>query len=416
MDQIPDELLYTIMYKLKYRDIVELSRVDKRVSLLYQNRYFWERKIEIISPSRTNQLTSLSIDELVRLYKIISNSGKGYIYVEPQGVPGSLWEIKPTPIYGFDNIVQIACGDFHTALITDQGDIYTFGFGGYGQLGLGNYLQNNVPTRISGLPKVKQVACGRNHSALITDQGELYTFGRNKYGQLGLLKYKEAINVPQQIPLGGKVKQVSCGNEHTALVTERGEIFTCGAGWWGNLGLGNKNDAHTFHRIEQFFDVDQVSCGENHTAFITKQGNIYTFGRNNYGQLGLGDDLERLTPTQILGFTDVKYVSCGKYYTIFLTGAGKTYVFGDGSDGQLGLANISSLSVPTELKNFNFVAVSGGAQYTLYLDNRGYCYISGIFYSLNTAYKIDTPSPLPNISEVIQISTGRTRFAFISRN
>ena len=43
------------------------------------------------------------------------------------------------------------------------------------------------PSLISGLAgkQVVQIACGSTHSAAITSEGELYTWGRGNYGRLG---------------------------------------------------------------------------------------------------------------------------------------------------------------------------------------------------------------------------------------
>lgn len=44
-----------------------------------------------------------------------------------------------------------------------------------------------LPTRVHGLDglRVVEAECGWRHSAVVTDAGQVYTFGWSKYGQLG---------------------------------------------------------------------------------------------------------------------------------------------------------------------------------------------------------------------------------------
>ena len=61
----------------------------------------------------------------------------------------------------------------------------------------------------------------------------------------------------------------------------------------GQLGLSTKNSAkHTpYPKICSFnIVIHAVSCGAEHTALISSAGHLYSMGSNTFGQLGLGDD------------------------------------------------------------------------------------------------------------------------------
>lgn len=85
--------------------------------------------------------------------------------------------------------VQLACGASHSvALISNQGslEVWTSGCNQWGQLGLGDRLMR---TRFTPTPKVANVVAvqaGDEHSAAITASGDLYIWGRGDSGQLGL--------------------------------------------------------------------------------------------------------------------------------------------------------------------------------------------------------------------------------------
>ncbi len=46
--------------------------------------------------------------------------------------------------------------------------------------------------------------------------------------------------------------------------------------------------------------IRQVSCGDFHSAFITEQGQTFAIGRNNVGQLGVGDKSLKLSTCPLL--------------------------------------------------------------------------------------------------------------------
>ena len=61
----------------------------------------------------------------------------------------------------------------------------------------------------------------------------------------------------------------------------------------GQLGLSSKKASqHTaYPKICSFnIVIHTVSCGAEHTALISSAGHLYAMGSNSFGQLGLGDD------------------------------------------------------------------------------------------------------------------------------
>ena len=86
-----------------------------------------------------------------------------------------------------------------------------------------------------------QVACGHRHSALITAQGLLYTFGHGECGRLGHGN-ENTLAVPCVVQYfldrSITVTDVACGHEHTLAVTPSGEAFAWGWGEAGRLGIG----------------------------------------------------------------------------------------------------------------------------------------------------------------------------------
>eukprot|EP00877_Chromochloris_zofingiensis_P014499 jgi/Chrzof1/9302/UNPLg00270.t1 len=79
-----------------------------------------------------------------------------------------------------------------------NGVCYTWGRNEKGQLGHGDLLQRNVPTIVQGLKGmfVTGASGGRHHTAVITKDGDSYTFGCNTQGQLGTGSIRKNKNSP----------------------------------------------------------------------------------------------------------------------------------------------------------------------------------------------------------------------------
>ena len=68
-----------------------------------------------------------------------------------------------------------------------------------------------------------------------------------------------------------------------------------------------------------------ISCGDEHTAVVTQTGRLFTFGSNEFGQLGLGHNDNVLKPScvKVLKPDKVVAVACGKTHTVVAMGSGK---------------------------------------------------------------------------------------------
>ena len=72
--------------------------------------------------------------------------------------------------------------------------MYAWGCNGSGQLGLGDFVDRRAPAHVEGLwaLPVASLAAGDSHSAALTMNGFLFSWGANDKGQLGLPKNAEA--------------------------------------------------------------------------------------------------------------------------------------------------------------------------------------------------------------------------------
>ncbi|XP_010081468.1 PREDICTED: probable E3 ubiquitin-protein ligase HERC4 isoform X3 [Pterocles gutturalis] len=258
------------------------------------------------------------------------------------------------------NIVSVSCGEAHTLALNDKGQVYAWGLSTDGQLGLpGTEECIRVPRNIKSLSEIQivQVACGYYHSLALSKGSEVFSWGQNKYGQLGLgYEYKKQ-NSPHVIKslLGIPFAQIAAGGAHSFVLTLSGAIFGWGRNKFGQLGLNDDNDRYvpTLLKSLRTQKVVHISCGEDHTAALTKEGGVFTFGAGGYGQLGHNSTSHEINPRKVFELMGsvVTQITCGRQHTTaFVPSSGRIYSFGLGGNGQLGTGATSNRKSPFTVK------------------------------------------------------------------
>lgn len=146
------------------------------------------------------------------------------------------------------HVVQVAVGQQHALLLTDEGIVYSWGGSNkWGQLGRGSVQadKEREPSPITEVLRnevIVQIACGANHCLALSQNGALFSWGFNKAGQLGIdgfnatapesaLIHKTPTVVKGFSGKDGapKVRSCSCGPESSACVITNGEVYIWGA-------------------------------------------------------------------------------------------------------------------------------------------------------------------------------------------
>ncbi|XP_057615694.1 X-linked retinitis pigmentosa GTPase regulator isoform X1 [Chionomys nivalis] len=221
------------------------------------------------------------------------------------------------------------------SLVPDTGAVFTFGKTKFAEnIPSKFWFKNDVPICLS---------CGDEHTAIVTGNNKLYMFGSNNWGQLGLGS-KSAISKPTCIKAlkPEKVKLAACGRNHTLVSTDKGGVYAAGGNNEGQLGLGDTDDRDTFHQICFFTPKDsikQLSAGANTSAALTEDGKLFMWGDNSEGQIGLKNKSNVCIPHEVTIGKPISWISCGYYHSAFVTTDGELYTFGEPENGKLGLPN-----------------------------------------------------------------------------
>ncbi|XP_058718338.1 X-linked retinitis pigmentosa GTPase regulator [Poecile atricapillus] len=224
--------------------------------------------------------------------------------------------------------------------VPESGAVFTFGKSKFAEdIPSKFWFKNDKPVLIS---------CGDEHTAIITGKGKLYMFGSNDWGQLGLGS-KNTVSKPTCVKAlkPEKPKLAVCGRNHTLVYTEKGNVYAAGGNSEGQLGLGDTEERTTFHLISFFtkqHKIKQLSAGSYTSAAVTEDGKLFVWGDNSEGQIGLASEASVSVPCKVDIGKPVSFVSCGYYHSALITGDGELYTFGEPVNGKLGL-------FPEQLKN-----------------------------------------------------------------
>lgn len=194
--------------------------------------------------------------------------------------------------------------------MTRDGDVFSYGSGTFSAAGHGGSKEVLTPMILKPLrdKRVVRIACGESHSLILTDKSDVYAWGRGFEGQLGLAKSIEVASTPQYIKTfyGKPVQSIEAGAYFSLAITKEGLLYGWGEAKMGQLGLGKQREIRIPQRIpiveeesKQEHKVVSCSAGFGHTACLTESGALYTWGFNIYGQLGHGDQKTRWFPERV---------------------------------------------------------------------------------------------------------------------
>ena len=276
-------------------------------------------------------------------------------FPHPHPTLNSVWNLYDICLFKHRKVVDVSCGESHTALVVESGLVLTFGTGDNGRLGHADLRPRNKPKVVESLRgdvPVATVVCGGKFTLLLTRDGNVMSCGHGQTGALGhgdrptRSARRSDLRTFQIIKLlrGENPFYLSAGSMHSAVLCGDGRMMTFGFGESGQLGRklkgGGSSDVPTAVQFKgkAQHNVRLCACGGAHTILLDDDNAVWSFGRNDFGQCGSGDRRNRLFPYLIhtlLG-KDVVDMAVGNMHSAVVCEDGACYVFGAGQQGQLG--------------------------------------------------------------------------------
>ena len=314
-----------------------------------------------------------------------------------------------------------ACGFFHTIILSDDGTVHSFGGNEEGALGLSQKQNNSLPTPIPNLPKISMISCGAFSTVCVDYEGFIWSFGANNCGQLGTGKITNFNQVPQKIPNIPPVLSVSCGAEHTLIITNDDNLWSCGSNEHGQLCLGNQ-ERQLKPQKTSFSNISKTSAGWNHSLFQNDKGEIFACGYNQNGECGLGHfDHPQIAPILILNASSniVQFV-CGASHNLFLDSEGNVFSVGFNNNGQLGLGHKTNQNVLNEIPNIpsiKIISCSNSSSYLIDFEGNLWSFGYNGFGQLGHGDETDINVPkISTLKDLQQISYGSCGLHFLAKN
>eukprot|EP00347_Sterkiella_histriomuscorum_P016162 403354247 len=291
---------------------------------------------------------------------------------------------------------DIRAGSSHTLALNDQGQIYSWGHGMAGQLGI-DQRQNSIEPQLIHINKriyFKKISAGVAHSSAISVTGQLFMWGSNTGCQLGYFKeMKEALS---PILFGGKIQlehkspkkkinstqmsqdhemkddseeqkeqtsfdigfrylDVVCGSSQTLAIIDKSPYIL----FWGN----GDPIAKTYSDIFAFDKPINYDCGGKTAVVLTEKGNIYKINLEVKSIEKIMDKPKQIQSTQDQEMTNefddiyqeqemnLKQIACGSDFIVCLKNDGNIYGIGQNKSGQLGTGDLKPRDEFTLIEN-----------------------------------------------------------------
>ncbi|KAL6604495.1 hypothetical protein ACP70R_028746 [Stipagrostis hirtigluma subsp. patula] len=336
--------------------------------------------------------------------------------------PRTTWS-NPEQVRGLENVQvrSVAASGVVSAAIGCDGSLWVWGRSKRGQLGLGkDIIEAAVPSRVEALANydIVKVSLGWGHAIALTKDGKLFGWGYSENGRLGEMghdsrapaaenyiaktvdKYsssmleavdkmvEEKIRSEDNMPIIWEpslvqevnhleVSDVSCGLDHSLILSSDGVVLSGGDNTYGQLG--RNSGSPKFLPVDMSYISFSVSASVGHSLALCPISNestdgvetgVLSWGWNCSSQLGRPGKEDVPGLVDCLSGEKPVSVSAGRVHSIVLTSKAEVWTWGSGRAGRLGLGSSIDEAEPClvdTLEGVEVLQVAAGMDHNLLL-------------------------------------------------
>ena len=321
-------------------------------------------KVSVYNPNKKNFLKNISAISCGNFHTVCLDMD-GNIFTFGKNINGRLgrtWNLSSLlylimnlfrgkfnffSVYNIPSIKQISCGTDFTICVSEDGNLYSFGGNGCGQLGHGNLTSYNYPRKVEKVKDVDFVVCGNQFSICKTFYNEIFAFGFNFFGQLGTGDAVTKISPVKCENWPDDIVDIKCGHNFTLVLTLSQEVYSCGTNTYFQLGRKTFNTWKdlSLKKIPDLDGIIRIECGVSHSMCIDVQNDLYIFGCNSNGEHGLGDTEFKKKLTKHPFLSNIIDISSNGFSTFVKTSSNEIFAFGAKDSRNARFAQLTPIQV-----------------------------------------------------------------------
>lgn len=274
----------------------------------------------------------------------------------------------PTSVPRLTGIKDVAAGGEHALALDAKGQVYAWGDNNYGQLGSNRTGDSRaLPNRVQGMPKVKQISAGCDFSMALAENGKVYAWGRGVYGQLGN-GTRVTSAAPRQVEGLANITAIDAGCHHALALTADKTVKSWGHNASGQLGDSSTRSSLTPVEVDWLKNITAIEAGANHNYATARDGRVWGWGNNQNNQLleadpavkGTNKFTNRTAPVAIPRLEGAQQVAAGAQHGIAVFGE-DIFAWGHNTEGQLG--NSSTNDAMSSMQSVHTLSTNPAVQH-----------------------------------------------------
>ena len=298
-------------------------------------------------------------------------------------------------------IPQVLSGTTFTAMLKEDGTVWTSGAAENGVTGIASNMDINIPTQVkidrdTYLTDIRKIEVGEQHVIALKKDGTVWAWGLNSNGQLGNNTKVNSSYAIQVLDSTGKeflkdVVDISAGYDFSIAVMKDKTVYGWGYNGYYGLGINSATARVLPTKMHDSYNVIQAQGGYYSTIVLKGDGTVWGTGYNNVGQLADGTTTNKAELVQSINserngvLTGIVRVASGRHHTIALKEDATAYIWGYNNNYQLGNNTTKNQTAPIDLKGLansgimeNISNIGTGPTSTYIEDRAGNVYATGL--------------------------------------